>query len=220
MLATWQQEQITAATAFATERATPPTLTVTTPNETVVETSEADITGMTDPSPANVSVSVNGFPATVNPDGTWVAHITGLQEGVNGLATHATSVWGAPIDTISSITFTPPAPTPTTKPKKTTPTPTPPPGDPVPTAAPTVSLNGAGSWPACSPYTVSAATTNVTSGSWSSSNGGSKGTSNSFTTTFPNSASPYTGTVTYAVTGPGGSTSKSVHVTITPGSGC
>jgi hypothetical protein len=68
-LETWKDDQIEAAAQFATERDTPPSLVIATPNGTVFPTQRVEITGTTDP---GATLTLSGNPVTVNPDGTWI----------------------------------------------------------------------------------------------------------------------------------------------------
>jgi hypothetical protein len=116
-LEVWRTEQVAAAAAFAIERETPPTLTVTTPNGTVFQTQRVEITGTTDPA---ATLTLNGNPVTVNPDGTWI--MSGdLAPGPSTLDFVAVNRYGTAASASVSVTIELPlAPTPNTSPGPTT----------------------------------------------------------------------------------------------------
>jgi hypothetical protein len=227
-LLAWHQEQIADAAAFAAERATPPLLVVTTPGDTVVSGTEADVTGTTN----GVSLTVNDVPVTINPDGSWVARITGLQAGPNTFVSVATSAYGVTTRDESNINVVFPTTTVQTRPGGGgTPTTRPPSGGgggpvttgtttpaPAPEPAPNPSLRGTTSPTACNTYTIEATVQNATSGSWSGSFGSQSG-GLTFTYTPRNSAEPYSASVTYTASGPGGSDSATINLTVNPNPG-
>jgi hypothetical protein len=227
-LLAWHQEQIADAAAFAAERATPPLLVVTTPGDTVVSGTEADVTGTTN----GVSLTVNDVPVTINPDGSWVARITGLQAGPNTFVSVATSAYGVTTEDRSNINVVFPTTTVQTRPGGGgTPTTRPPSGGgggpvttgtttpaPAPQPAPNPSLRGTTSPTACNTYTIEASVQNATSGSWSGSFGSQSG-GLTFTYTPRNSAEPYSASVTYTASGPGGSGSATIPLTVNPNPG-
>ncbi len=155
-LATWKADYEAAlADYLAKVGATPPSLTVSSPADGAThDGADVNVVGTTDP---GATITVDGVPTPVNPDGTWIHHKEGLTPGANQIVVVATGTNGATTPTTVNLSYLPPVtPPPTTTPvvtppvrpptgspsttvKPTTPTaprPTQPPATPAPTTAP------------------------------------------------------------------------------------
>ena len=216
----FQAEQRAATEAFTAERSVPPAVDITTPDDTVVPSPEADVAGSADPA-ATLVVLVNGDPASgvaipVDANGNWVAHVTNLHEKWNTITAVATSRWKVSHQDDSIINYTIPEVVTPVTPKPTKPSSPPVVVEPTPApAAPRVTVSAPPSAQACTSFTVTASVSGqTTGGSWSTPWGSFGGTS--LTIRRPGQPGNYSVTVTYTATGPGPSGVGSATIVITP----
>src|SRR5690606_4919690 len=88
--------------------AEPPTLEIHRPVDgTTHDGSEVDVAGRTDP---GATVTVDGAPTTVNPDGTFVHRRSGLAVGANQITVVATGTNGVSTTEIVTLAYVPKAP--------------------------------------------------------------------------------------------------------------
>ena len=116
VLAEWTKDQAVHSTLFATERATAPTLVITTPSGTVFTSQTVEIVGTVDNA---VNLSFLGNPVPVNEDGTWAMR-GDLEPGSHTLKFVARNLYGVKTSASVDVVVEVPGPETTAAPRATT----------------------------------------------------------------------------------------------------